>query len=66
MYLIQAHRTSGSVCGAASAPLRGKDGILYFDNEREAETECKALNARCVSPNVYYTVRPAHDDESRC
>jgi ATP-dependent Clp protease adapter protein ClpS len=55
-YTIQAHRTGGSICGAASAPLKSNGSVVVFETVEAAEAECKQLNQKCNSANVYYTV----------
>lgn len=58
MFQVIAHRTAGSVLGAAESPVKGKDDKpLVFDTRGDAHAEAKRLNDTCTSPNVFYSVR---------
>lgn len=54
---VMAHRTAGSVCGAATAQLKGDNGQpAWFDTQEAAMRMARHYNEQCTSPNVYYTV----------
>jgi hypothetical protein len=54
-YAILAHRSSLSVCGAASALCKGKDGEpMIFDELAQADDQTKKYNETCASRNVSY------------
>jgi hypothetical protein len=56
-YSIMAHRSALSVCGAAQALLKGRDGkALEFETEEEARAYAQACNERSASGNVRYAV----------
>jgi hypothetical protein len=54
-HFVMAHRTAGSVCGAAERPLKSEGVIIRFDTEELARAEAARYNASTRSPNVYYT-----------
>src|SRR5262245_31751524 len=54
---VLARRSSGSVCGAATAWCKdgtSPTGLLLFDSHEKARTMAEHYNARTVSPNVSY------------
>jgi len=54
---VMAHRTAGSVCGAATAQLKGGMGQpMWFDTQAAAMQVAKHYNEQCTSRNVFYTV----------
>jgi hypothetical protein len=53
-----AHRSAGSVFGAAKAVAKRDDKELIFDSEEEAKTVAGDHNERVRSMNVWYTVEP--------
>jgi hypothetical protein len=55
LHFIQAHRTSGSVMGAATAKLKSNDKVVVFWSEAEARAAAEKMNAAKGSANVHYT-----------
>lgn len=53
-FYIMAHRSSASVMGAASAPMRDNGAVRYFATIEAAREEAARLNRECASPNVHY------------
>ncbi len=45
-FRIWAHRSSGSIFGAASSPVIRNGAFLCFETEQRAQDECDRLNAR--------------------
>jgi hypothetical protein len=55
---VLARRSSGSVCGAATAWCKDQTnptGLLLFDTHEKALIMAEHYNSRSVSPNVSYT-----------
>ncbi len=63
-WIVMAHRTAGSVLGAADAPCKQDGKILKFDTKGAAEAYRTSLTEGCKSANVFYTVEP-YDDETQ-
>ncbi len=59
-FRVWAHRSGGSLFGAASSPVIRNGAFLCFETEEKAQTECDRLNARRGDPHVHYTVMPTH------
>jgi hypothetical protein len=59
-FRIWAHRSSGSIFGAASSPVIRNGAFLCFETEQSAQAECDRLNAHMGDLNVHYTVMPTH------
>jgi hypothetical protein len=59
-FRIWAHRSSGSIFGAASSPVIRNGAFLCFETEQRAQAECDRLNARRGDLDVHYTVMPTH------
>lgn len=59
-FRIWAHRSSGSIFGAASSPVIRNGAFLCFETEDRARAECDRLNAHRGDLNVHYTVMPTH------
>ena len=57
-FRIWAHRSSGSIFGAASSPVIRNGAFLCFETEQRAQAECDRLNARRGDLDVHY--RHAH------
>lgn len=56
---IEAHRTGGSVFGAATAWVKDRDGQPErYESLEAAEAEAERLNRAIVSPHVYYVAKP--------
>jgi hypothetical protein len=59
-FRIWAHRSAGSMFGAASSPVMRNGAFLCFEDKARAQGECDRLNAHRGDVNVHYTVMPTH------
>lgn len=58
-WIVMAHRTSGSVLGAANSPCKTENGkVLEFETKGAADAYKNQLNEGCRSGNVFYTTEP--------
>ena len=58
LFMVWAHRSAGSIFGAASNPVMRNGRYLCFEDEEKARTESDRLNARSGGSNVHYSARP--------
>jgi hypothetical protein len=63
-FRIWAHRSAGSLFGAASSPVIRNGAFLCFEDEARAQAECDRLNARRGDVHVHYSVMPTHIEAS--
>lgn len=63
-FRIWAHRSAGSMFGAASSPVIRNGAFLCFEDEARARAECDRLNARRGDVHVHYSVMPTHIEAS--
>jgi hypothetical protein len=63
-FRIWAHRSAGSMFGAASSPVMRNGAYLCFEDEARAQAECDRLNAHRGEVNVHYSVMPTHIEAS--
>ena len=59
-FRIWAHRSAGSMFGAASSPVMRNGAFLCFEDEGRAQAECDRLNARRGDVHVHYSIMPTH------
>ena len=52
-FRIWAHRSAGSMFGAASSPVIRNGAFLCFEDEARARAECDRLNARRGDVHVH-------------
>ena len=57
-YMVWAHRSGGSLFGAASSPVMRNGVFLCFEEEAKARAEADRLNARASGGHVHYDVKP--------
>ena len=57
-FMVWAHRSAGSIFGAASKPVVRNGAFLCFENEDRARAESDRLNARSGGSHVSYSVKP--------
>ena len=57
-FMVWAHRSAGSIFGAASSPVVRNGVFLCFESEERARAESDRLNARAGGSHVHYSVKP--------
>ena len=57
-FMVWAHRSAGSIFGAASSPVVRNGVFLCFESEERARAESDRLNARARGSHVHYSVKP--------
>ena len=63
-FRIWAHRSAGSMFGAAASPVIRNGTFLCFEEETRAQAECDRLNAQRGDVHLHYSVRPTHIEAS--
>ena len=58
-----AHRTAGSVLGAANSPCKQDGKVLKFDTQGAASAYKNNLTEGVRSANVFYTVEPDNETQ---